>query len=119
MLLQIISPEELETLIYGGQVRNMYSEQWLSIVRMLPCMYPGCNVRRAGTAHHLYNWGLALTCSDYLTIPLCWTHHVWSNMPVQQMDNDEFEKIMKMEKADAARRIYTVNVNILQRGDLV
>jgi len=119
MILQVISPEDLEILIGGGRIRTMYSEAWLSLVRMFPCMHPECNIQRAGTAHHLYNWGLSLVCSDYLTIPLCLTHHVLGPKPIQQATEDEFEQIMGMTKADAIRRNYYLIIDKIRSGDLL
>ena len=118
MKIRIISTEELELLLKGKNIPVMYSESWLSIVRMLPCMYPHCGVQRAGTAHHLFGRGMALVCSDYLTMPLCINHHVLNNGSVQEMTDDEFEAVFSMTKSDMARRVYKLIVEMLMKGKL-
>jgi len=120
--MRIITSEELETLISGNIIDNMRSKEWLSVVRMLPCMYPGCRIVHAGTAHHLYNRGLSAICSDYLTMPLCIKHHVFGDgsiRPVQQISDEEFSKIFGMNKADIARRVYIVVVNAIKTKLLI
>ena len=115
-----ITSEELELLLRRKPIDHaIKSPVWLSLVRMLPCAYIGCKIRRAGTAHHVFSDGIGMKCSDFLTIPLCITHHLTSNNPVQGMNDKEFKKVIGMSKADAVRRTYTVIMDKLSAGDLV
>lgn len=82
------------------------SEDYLHMVRRLPCLFPECRQTPAGTAHHIWTAGTGWKCSDYLTIPLCIAHHVTGQRPVQQMNSAEFAQVFGYSEEEAVRRTF-------------
>ena len=49
--------------------------KYLAYIRTMVCAVSKCGNEQT-IAHHIESGGMALKCSDYMTIPLCHTHHL-------------------------------------------
>lgn len=116
-MIETITVDELETLIRREKISlPKEAPAWITVVRTYPCMR--CGIVPARTAHHVYVEGIALRCDDRLTIPLCIDCHVIGMNPVQEMNDEEFEKAIGFNKDDAVRRMYELIMDSYNNGNL-
>lgn len=121
----MVTKAELEILLSNeriyrnGVLVDYKNPEWLKVVRLLPCMCKDCGVAPARTVHHVFNVGIGMRCDDRLTIPLCFEHHVFGSNPVQDMNDDQFESVIGLNKKDAVRRVYRLIMDKIEHGDLV
>ena len=114
---EIITEKEFADIL-KNKVPMISCPGWLDTVRMLPCMYKGCNRPISGTAHHVYTAGGGMKCDDHLTIPLCIWCHLMGSDPVQTMTPEKFEKAIGMSQDDACWRTYRLITDKYYNGDL-
>lgn len=120
MIDNLITLEQLELLLQRKDIdAPLRNEAWLFLVRRLPCAYPGCKVRPAGTAHHAWTLGRGIKCSDFLSIPLCYDHHVFGPNHIQGLSPEKFKLVMGRTIEDVVRRTFYLISEAIKRGDFV
>lgn len=65
------------------------SQDYMAYIRTLPCLACGITGETIN-AHHIYSEALSLKCSDFLTIPICYIHHVGGNDAIHKIGTKNF-----------------------------
>jgi len=102
----------------------MKSQGYLVVVRLLPCIVPGCCPNEpGGEAHHVYTEGGAMKCSDLDTVPICTLHHTQGPQAVdgfnQQSDDEFWLNVVGMPKEHAIVKTRVDALNLIIRGKLL
>jgi len=97
---------------------------YLSLVRRLPCIVPGCDPDLAGgEVHHPYPEGTGIKCSDFDGVPICHCHHTQGANAVDgfnQMSDDEWwANVACMTREEAIWKTRQDVISIVERGRLV
>ena len=66
-------------------------KKYLMWLKDQPCLIKGCSEPQDTVIyHHMINEGVGIKCSDYLTVPLCYKHHLGSE--AVHSGRERFEK---------------------------